>query len=938
MLALLMLAGTPSAQADVSHANAGTPPIRLLSSSSDAAVLAFELPTFSLTETSLDGETCIRVQAAGLGAGAAPGEPELPQAGALLGLPPGSSPALTIQSVEMTRLTLSRPICPAPVWPQSSDPPPAPAYARDALTPSTAAAVTATGWLRDRQVARVSFHPFQYNPARGELLVSREIRIEVRFQNSNPGAAAASALPASAAFERALSGALLNLETARDWRASPPPAAAAAAGNDPATQPGSYKITLAADGLYRLTRADLQAAGLPLSTLDPRTLQLFENGQEIAIWVEGQTDGAFDPGDSLLFYGRSPRSRTAAHNVYWLRWGDAAGQRMGSRNVAPGAQPAGAVWATARWEENHFYDSLIPAADGDHWYAADLRPGAGYTARLNLAPPAATALTATLRLWLAGYTASSTVSPDHHAAVTLNGQSIGQWHWDGAGAVTATVTFASAALQAGENSLTISLPGDTGAAVEGAWLDAAAIDYALQAASGGQTHFWGQSGAHRYQLDGFSGSGLALYDVTDPQRPVRLQGMAVTGGGPFTLSFADDPASPAAYLALSDTQTRQPASIAADVLSNLRADAAGVDYLIVAPTEFAAAIAPLADHRRAQGLSVFVADLQDVYDEFSGGLPQPEAIRALIGQVLPAYVLLVGDGSYDFLNYHGYDPVNALPPYLAMVDPWWGETAADNRYAAVVGDDPLPDVLLGRLPAATAAEAETVVAKIRAYEQTPWRGDWNTRHVFIADDADDAGDFGTASDSVYNSYIASPWVGQRIYLDELAAGTARQETLAAWNRGALLMSFTGHSSWHQWAVEELLHIHDVPDLHNGPQLPVLLSMTCFTGFFHHPEYATLDESLLRLAGGGAVAAWSPSGLGVGSGHDRLHQGFYQAVFTHGQIELGAAILSAKLALYGQSPGHVDLVDTYHLLGDPAMSLNLTIRPWPYSVFLPWVSR
>ena len=55
----------------------------------------------------------------------------------------------------------------------------------------------------------------------------------------------------------------------------------------------------------------------------------------------------------------------------------------------------------------------------------------------------------------------------------------------------------------------------------------------------------------------------------------------------------------------------------------------------------------------------------------------------------PTYVLLVGDGHYDF------GPLwlrcgQHVPPYLGMVDPWWGETAADNRYAAVVGDDTCP--------------------------------------------------------------------------------------------------------------------------------------------------------------------------------------------------------------------------------------------------------
>jgi hypothetical protein len=235
------------------------------------------------------------------------------------------------------------------------------------------------------------------------------------------------------------------------------------------------------------------------------------------------------------------------------------------------------------------------------------------------------------------------------------------------------------------------------------------------------------------------------------------------------------------------------------------------------------------------------------------------------------------------------------------------------------------------------AEATTVVQKILDYEQEPWLGDWNARHVFVADDADDAGDFAALATAVHN-LLTDPWIGQQIYLDDLPAEMARQETLAAWNRGALLVSFVGHSSWHQWAIEALLDIHDVPSLHNDRRWPVLLSMTCFTGFFHHPEYGTLDESLLRLDGGGAVATWSPAGLGVATSHDYLYQGFYQAVFTGGQTQLGPAILAAKLNLDAQAPAHTELLDTYHLFGDPAMVLNLTIRPWPYSTYLPIVGK
>ena len=170
-----------------------------------------------------------------------------------------------------------------------------------------------------------------------------------------------------------------------------------------------------------------------------------------------------------------------------------------------------------------------------------------------------------------------------------------------------------------------------------------------------------------------------------------------------------------------------PVSLEADTPSNLRDATHGADYLIITHADFAGALLPLVAHRRGQGLRVVVVDVQDVYDEFSAGRLDPEAIRSFIAYAsaqwskpAPSYVLLVGDGSYDFLGYSGYGSRNYIPPYLQMVNPIWGETAADNRYA-MLDDDLLPDLMLGRLPVSSPAEAAIVVQKIVDYAALPSR-------------------------------------------------------------------------------------------------------------------------------------------------------------------------------------------------------------------------
>jgi hypothetical protein len=62
-----------------------------------------------------------------------------------------------------------------------------------------------------------------------------------------------------------------------------------------------FKIKVAKTGIYRLDYAYLNNAGL--SGADPSKLQLWRRGKEVAIHVEGATDGTLNQGDFVQFYG-----------------------------------------------------------------------------------------------------------------------------------------------------------------------------------------------------------------------------------------------------------------------------------------------------------------------------------------------------------------------------------------------------------------------------------------------------------------------------------------------------------------------------------------------------------------------------------------------------------------------------------------------------------
>ncbi|MFM9709540.1 C25 family cysteine peptidase, partial [Streptomyces galilaeus] len=71
------------------------------------------------------------------------------------------------------------------------------------------------------------------------------------------------------------------------------------------------------------------------------------------------------------------------------------------------------------------------------------------------------------------------------------------------------------------------------------------------------------------------------------------------------------------------------------------------------------------------------------------------------------YVLLLGDASYDPKNYLGTGTKDWLPGYPVVTS--YIQTVSDPAYASVNGNDILPDLAIGRLPAASVTEAQILV-------------------------------------------------------------------------------------------------------------------------------------------------------------------------------------------------------------------------------------
>jgi hypothetical protein len=676
------------------------------------------------------------------------------------------------------------------------------------------------------------------------------------------------------------------------------------------------KVAVDEDGIYVLSYADLMAAGLDLSDVDPQQISLSNQGQEVPLLVSGEGTEL-----GIIFQGTGNTTLYSRENVYWLDLRGVDGKRMAGRAASPVAcgAPASSFLHTVRGEEDLFYAPMAPASE-DHWCwqkllapektdlpvdLLDLAPGDGL-----------------LRLALLGYT-SDEVSPDHHVRIHLNACTVGEASWDGQERYVIESAVPPSCLQEGENTLGLEAVGDTGARVDIVLVDWVELEYQRYfRAREDSLEFTGQGGFQ--VVTGFSSEQLWLFDVSDRLNVVQLTGADVeANGSQYVLSFCDGEPSGHSYLAVGQAGLRRRAGLTAVTSTvDLRSPNNQADYIVITHQDFREAILPLVEWRRSQGLSVQVVTITEVYDQFSHGLADPAAVRELLRYAhanwtkpAPQYVLLVGDASYDYLdNLKG--PNKSLLPTSLVDTAFSGQTLSDNWFVCLDDEDVLPDMAIGRLPVSTADEARAIVDKIIAYERGAPPGDWRRRVVLVADGKEAS--FATQSD-----LLAEQSVPPRYEVSKVYAGSVEDPQSAVAQEladGSLIVNYVGHGSIDLWSEDRLFSSEQISALGNDGRQPMMILMSCLLGFFGHPERDAMAEELLLAEDGGAVAVFAPSSLTLSSDQGPLNRALMKVLLEEDAPAVGLAILEAKRSVGAETQGQRDVIETFTLLGDPALRL------------------
>ncbi len=549
-----------------------------------------------------------------------------------------------------------------------------------------------------------------------------------------------------------------------------------------------------------------------------------------------------------------------------------------------------------------------------------------------------------IEVWVEGAGRSSSSSSFD---VSIGGSSVGELDFLAVNTSAAESLYASLNYEIFEvnnpqSNTTVELTYQSSNSSSNGWLDFIAVNYIRNLnLDNDQLIFrdissYGDGNIASYQLE-VTNDNVLIWDITDYTNPKEVVKNVMGGQALFKASSSELKEFIAFY---SNGSFPAPEFVENVEKQNLHASSIA-EMIIITHPDFESQANELKQfHLEQDGMNVQVVQPELIYNEFSSGLPDVAGIRNFLrmcydrGNGQFKYVLFLGDGSFDNKDILGYghnflptyQSVNSLLPtasfvtddFFALMDSGEGEFSG------------LIDLGIGRIPANTVEQAQTVVNKIKNYVDTVSLGNWRNVVCFIGDD-EDYNTHMTQAESMANSvneYNPS-FFTDKIYFDafleESGSGGERYPdvNVAINNRvknGALILNYTGHANENALAHEKVLELNDIDGWSNYNKLPIFVTATCEISRFDLEEEESGGEHILFNRNGGGIGLFSTTRLVYSNPNFILNKEFYEHVFS--QDENGENLRMGEIMRRSKNGVNTGTNKrNFTLLADPALRLS-----------------
>jgi hypothetical protein len=741
-----------------------------------------------------------------------------------------------------------------------------------------------------------------------------------------------------------------------------------------------FKISVAEEGVYKIDIPFLNSLGIT-GNFSSSQIKIFGNGggllseansskpiddlEENAIWVEDGGDGVLNGSDYILFFAQGPNqwlkdsiNKKFIHQkniysdraFYYLTIGG-NGLRI---PVQTGSFPA--TNTVTSFDERYFHelDTVNFLSSGKEWFGEEFSsfPGRSLTRSFQLPVPDLLSQPATIITNVA----ARSVNALSRFSVSVNNQQVQQISVPQIG--TGIYDLFAQQVQQSDNFIlngstaTVSINYSQGSFNSQGWLNWFEVFARcnLSLPKGKQLLFrdWSTvgSGNAAFVISN-ADAPTQVWDVTDALHPVKMNAsLSAT-----QLRFTNEAQRLREYVCFSNNFLTPKAE---GKISNQNLHAATEkDFLIVSTPEFLSEAQRLAQfHQQKNNLRTLVVSTEQIFNEFSSGVPDPTAIRDFVKMYYDKfkstwnssgkYLLLFGKASFDHKSrianntnkVPAYESINSLDPLSTYTsDDFFGFLDDNEDINSNLLINQL-DIGIGRIPAKNVEEAKNFVDKVVDYHSPEALGPWRNNLNFIADDEDNnlhLQDGETLTATV--SSTAPIFNQQKIYLDAFqqesgSAGGRYPQANAVINsniyNGTLLWNYSGHGGPVRLAEEVVLDQQIVNNWNNRYRLPLFITATCDFAPYDNPLINSLGENLLVRPKTGAIALMTTTRVVFAFSNRIMNNNYLKFALepdANGRYKtLGEAVMTAKNYTYQTS---VDIVNNrkFVLLGDPAMTIG-----------------
>lgn len=737
-----------------------------------------------------------------------------------------------------------------------------------------------------------------------------------------------------------------------------------------------YKVPVMAQGVHRISFATLQSAGFPMGT-DPRAFRMYARGVEIPIFVQGEANGIFEPGEFIEFVGE-PNASELDSLLYFVQDGQINKKYglysdtihyfltfgpniIGNKRFINDSDPNPGAYASAPYYMAKITNGYQNAYNNGPSYSANTQDpfymqGEGYANIFNgantinqnwtsfMASLQSTMYTAgpnaKIQLRIAGANDPITSGLlDHRYIFTFGNVSIDTSVADYALSIL-NLTASAAALQASPNAFSLQLLTTYAANTRNAL---GYVEIELP-----QTYNLSNRIRHvLYIPDNPSGPKFTLnitafnsqntpsriYDVTNGRRIV-LQGAGtvwtgvVANGGGIKQCFLTSDAS------VINVNTVKPISFSDSPLGrfkNFENEYKDFNYLILTVSKFWNEAKSYEAYRKLTGYNAMTVDAEQLYYQFGYGIPRhPAAVKNFLRFAItrwnqkPEFLFIIGKSLYPTAV-----RTNAQN-YVSSTVPAIGFPPADNLYGFDIAGTKRQDVAVGRLSAVSGQQVSEYLQKVSEQET-------NTNQPFTKNIIH----FGGGGNVSENTILANYLNGYKAVIEDTLYGgnvstflkqsnVPFQNTVAdsirnSINRGAALMTFFGHASGTGFDV----YVDDPAEYQNRGKYPLVIANSCFSGDLFQAYETTSEKFVLQ----NKKAAWGFIAT-VSTGLPPFMNLYTRILYEHFSYKsygepVGTCMRRTANELYSGFPGNVftkivALEMTLH--GDPGCRLNNLRKP------------